>query len=397
MKEIKYTNVFTRNRAARTRTVVNIGGAGSSKSYSLAQLMIARGLKEKGKKFGITRKTFPALRRTAYDLIINLLKDYEVYGNCRHDRTNHLLTLPGESRFDFFSLDDAEKIKSADFNYIWMEEANEFSWDDYVTGALRSLRAPKAENDLNQIFLSLNPTDEYGWINEKLLQKDDVTVIHSTYRDNPFLDQDYIASLEALKTQDENYYRIYALGEWGRLENVIFRNYLPVDDWPPETQVWAYGLDFGFSNPTALVKVGVNEGIIYLQEILHRSHLTNAEVIEFLTHQPRADVYADSAEPQRIEEIRRAGVNIYPANKDVKFGLDLMKRRALKITRDSPNLLKEFISYQYKKDKDGRILEEPVKFNDHGIDAARYACAGVVARFGFATAVPIVRIGGKRF
>jgi PBSX family phage terminase large subunit len=352
-------------------------------SHSIAQYILKKFVEQPGCKIGISRKTFPALRRTAYDLMVTLLKDYGIYDKCQHDKTNHTITF-NEAKLDFFSMDDSTKITSANFNYIWGEEAIEFDFEDYVAGMLTRLRAPAPEGCHNQIILSLNPTDANSWI-KKLEGQEGVEFIHSTYKDNPYLDKEYIKSLESLITQDENYYRVYVLGEWGRLENLILTKYTQVDQLP-QGCMWSYGLDFGYTRPTALVKVGQHEGKLYLEERIYKEKLTNSDLIELLSHEERADIYADSAEPQRIEEIRRAGYSVFPANKDVRFGIDLLKRQMLHITKSSANLLKEIRGYQYKKDKDGRVLEEPVKWNDHCLDAARYSAAGLVERYGSAVA-----------
>ena len=217
-------------------------------------------------------------------------------------------------------------------------------------------------------------------------KEDDVEVIHSTYKDNPFLDRGYKKILLDLINQDENYYRVYTLGEWGKLENLVYRKYRMVDEMPKEYQAMAYGLDFGFVNPSAVVKVCLCEGNeVFVEEKLYRPKMTNPDIIEFFSHQERGDIYADPTELQMIEEIRRADLNIYPADKDVRLGIDLCKRQTLNITKQSVNLTKEIGGYQHKVDSNGNVLEEPVKYNDHLMDAIRYAVFGIVARMGFST------------
>jgi len=384
--KVDVTPIFKKTLEAKAKTIVNVGGAGSSKSYSIAQALIYKLINEKYKKIGVCRKTFPALRMTAMTLVLKLLGDYGIYDLEKHNKTAHTFQ-HNSNQIQFFSLDDPEKIKSADFNYIWIEEANEFTYEDYVVLKLR-LRSPTIRKQPNQVYLSLNPIDGNNWIAKKLIKEEEVEVIHSTYVDNPFLSKDYVDSLKRLIDEDENYYRVYTLGEWGRLEHLIFKNWKQVYNLPNECQAMAYGLDFGYVNPTALVKVCLCEREIYVEEVLYNTHLTNANIIEVLSHQEKGDVYADPTELQMIEEIRQARYNIYPANKDVKLGLDLCKRQTLNITQQSANLLKEIQGYQYKVDKDGRVIEEPVRFNDHAVSAMRYAIFGLVDRFGFATAAP---------
>ena len=382
-KKVKVTPVYDKLANSRAKTVISVGGARSSKSYSIAQLLIQKLTNEKC-IIGVTRKTFPALRMTTYLLIIDLLKEYGIYRESSHNKTEHLYRHNG-SRLQFFSLDEPEKIKSLGANYIWMEEANEFTYEDYV---ILKLRLSEPTRTKNQIFLSFNPIDENNWIAKTLINEEDVEIIHSTYKDNPFLDEDYIKILQNLIKQDLNYYRIYALGEWGKLDNLIYKNYELIDSLPSEYQAMAYGLDFGFVNPVALVKVYLIDNNIYLEERLYRSHITNSELIELLSHEDRGDIYADRDELQRIEEISRAGYVCYPGEKDVKMGIDLCNRHKLYITKGSVNLIKEIRGYQRKVDKNGIVLEEAVKYNDHLMDATRFGVYGLVSRFGFATARP---------
>jgi len=381
----KVTPVYDKTANSKAKTVINVGGARSSKSYSIAQYIIYKLINEERKKIGITCKTFPALRRTAYDLVIGLLKDYGIYRESQHNKTYHTYN-HGSNQIEFFGMDEAGKLRSAGFNYVWMEEGNEFTYEDYFTLWLRLSEPERGER--NQIFLSLNPIDENNWVAKRLIQEDDVEVIHSTYKDNPFLSEDYKNGLLSKIDKDDNYYRVYVLGEWGKLEHLIYRDYDIVDSLPSEYQAMAYGLDFGFVNPTAFIKVCLIDNDIYLDERLYKSQITNSDFIELLSHEERGDIYADRNELQRIEEISRAGYTAYPGEKDVKMGIDLCSRHKLHITKDSANFIKEIRGYQRKVDKNGTVLEDPVKYNDHLMDAMRFGVYGLVSRFGFATAVP---------
>ena len=373
-RQVEITDVYKKALNSPKQFVVNVGGAGSSKSYSIAQLAIQNLFNEQNYKIAIGRKTFPALRMTAYKLVIDLLKDYGLYNLNNHNKTENIYHNPQRnSSIQFFSLDDPEKIKSADFNDIWLEEANEFTYEDYLVLKMR-LRAPSAK--MNKMYLTLNPVDENNWIATKLSNDPTVDLIRSTYHDNPYLSKEYIQILENLINEDMNYYRIYVLGEWGKLENIIYPTWQVVDDMPKEFQQQAYGLDFGYVNPTAMVHIGIIDKDLYIDELLYQTQLTNSDLISRLLTFPRLDIYADSAEPQRIEELKRARLNCYPADKDVKLGIDLVKRQNIKITKRSINVIKEIRGYQRKKDKDGKVLEEPVKFNDHILDALRYAVMG---------------------
>lgn len=369
---VEITGVYDQLMQAIKPIIVCVGGAGSSKSYSLAQLMIWKLVNERDKVIGIGRKTFPALRMTAYLLIVNLLKAYGIYPHCDHNKSDNYIDFKG-NRIQFFSLDDPEKIKSFNANMIWLEEANEFTFEDFTIINLRLNRDPGEGR--NQVYLSFNPVD--SWIFDKLEDNPEAEWIHSTYLDNPFVSVAYGELLESLKDQDLNYYNIYALGKRGKLENIIYPEWTLIDEFPNKVEMECYGLDFGYENPSVCIRAGITEADLYLDEMLYQTHLTNSDLIDNLKTFPRLDILADGSEPQRIEEICRAGLNCYPAMKDVKLGIDTVKRYKIHLTRRSANLIKEIRSYQRRKDKDGRILDEPIKFNDHGMDASRYAAMGM--------------------
>ncbi len=274
--------------------------------------------------------------------------------------------------------------QSTEFHYIWVEEANEFTYEDYTTLKLRLSGATEARN---QILLTLNPIDEGNWIPKRLVSEDDVELIHSNYKDNPFLDRDYVQMLESLVKVDENAYRVYTLGLWGRLEDLIYKNWDEADE-VPEGGVWAYGLDFGYVHPSALIKVTLAEGEIYLEEKIYETGITVKDIIERLSHMDKGDIYADASAKQSIAEINGAGHRCYEAIKDVKHSIDLCKRQVFHVLKNSPHLPQELRGYHWKRDKNGELEDKPVKYKDDACDAFRYGVYGLVTRYGFATAEP---------
>ena len=372
--EVYLTSVHDEIAAATKPVVVAVGGAGSSKSHSIAQLFVHLLINSDDKVLGVARKTMPALRRTAMQLIIDLLEDQGLYSKVAHNQTNHTMRY-GKNRLQFFSLDEPDKIKSFNANFMWLEEANEFTWKDYGIIDLR-LNRPAA-GGINRMYVSLNPVDENCWIKTKLCDDNpDVEVIHSTYRDNPFLDAPYRAKLEGLINLDPNYHRIYARGEWGKLENIIYPEWVLVDGMPYDAEIERYGLDFGYEHPTVLVHIMVTGHNLYIDEAVYQNHITNSDLIGLMAPLPRWPIYADSAEPQRIEEISRAGFECYGAVKSVTVGIDQVNRLKIHITKRSVGIIKEIRGYARRQDKDGHIMEDPIKFNDDGMDALRYAVMG---------------------
>jgi len=381
MKIIKATKIFQWLIENKERTNLLVGGAGSSKSYSLTQFFIKSFYEDKDTRFLVTRKTTPALRISAYKLFIDLLKEYG--WPYKLNKTEMTLQYGGNEIL-FKGMDDPEKIKSAEFNKIWMEEATEFTLDDFRQ---LSLRLRRRTDTINQMYLSCNPISALHWIKTELADKNLIKLNHSTYLDNPFLDEQYVQEIKDLINQDENYYKIYALGQWGVLENIIYGKWKTFNEvkfkedvkWIDDKKVddITYGLDFGYSNPSALTEINWIENDFIAHELLYQDKLTNTELIEqvkkLIPEEERyREIYADHSEPDRINEFYHAGFNIHKARKDVTTGIDFCKQHMLGITADSTNGIKELQSYKRREDKDGNVMEEPVKFNDHFCDSMRY-------------------------
>ena len=276
-------------------------------------------------------------------------------------------------------MDDPEKIKSiAGITRIWIEEATELTKEDFNQLNLR-LRG----RDNLQITLTFNPIDEDHWIKKHFFDNPEVNkksdILHTTYKDNKFLDETYKEELESYKSIDKNYYKIYALGDWGGLtEGRIFSLWEQVERFPELDGYW-YGLDFGFSNdPTAIVKTIQFRGRIYFQEIMYRTGIINSEIAKFLIESGYngEPIICDSAEPKSIEELKQYGINAVAADKgpgSINAGISFLKKHKILIAGNSPNLAKENRYYQWKQDKNGKFLNQPKDWMNHLIDACRYA------------------------
>lgn len=371
--DLKATRIFFENMMSDKEITIDIGGGGSSKSHSLIQLLIYKLLTEKNKKILVVRKTLPSLRTSVLIPFYEIMESFGVRERIKEDKVGMNLFY-GDSMIHFNGLDNPEKIKSSSWNYMWFEEATDITEADFNTVRLY-LRAPTKDKNKNQIFLSFNPIDEFHWIKEKLIDNPDfakdIKVIHSTYKDNPFLDDRSKERYEDLINQDINFYRIYALGEWGKLENLIYRNWETTPTIPVDGKgLTLYGIDFGFNDPTVITKCIVKDKEVWVDEILYQSNMTNSQLINYMQNNiPRSDwskpIYADSAEPQRIREIRLAGFNIKAAQKNVLDGIDMCKRLQFHVNERASNVIKEFRAYSWRTDKRGNIIDEPVDFLNH--------------------------------
>ena len=367
---LKGTVVLEKNLNASTRVVVNQGGTRSSKTYSLAQLIILKALQSKGKVYTICRKTLPALKGTAYRDFFNILESHNLYNPDKHNKSELTYRLNG-NEIEFISVDMPQKIRGRKRNTLWLNEANEFSFEDWVQLSLRT-----TEN----IYLDFNPSDPYSWIYDNVINRDDCTFIKSTYLDNPFLPDETIKEIERLRELDSNYWQVYGKGEIGSMSEQVFRQFELCNSIPPEATLIALGMDFGYSNdPTAIAEVYKLNDDLYINELLYITGLTNQDIANNLRElgvTRQTEIIADSAEPKSIEEIHRLGFNIKGAKKgadSVNMGIDVLRRFKLHITKKSTSAITEFKYYKWLVDKNGKVINKPATNQaDHLIDAIRY-------------------------
>ena len=367
---LKGTVVLEKNLNASTRVVVNQGGTRSSKTYSLAQLIILKALQTKGKVYTICRKTLPALKGTAYRDFFNILESHNLYNPDKHNKSELTYRLNG-NEIEFISVDMPQKIRGRKRNTLWLNEANEFSFEDWVQLSLRT-----TEN----IYLDFNPSDPYSWIYDNVINRDDCTFIKSTYLDNPFLPDETIKEIERLRELDSNYWQVYGKGEIGSMSEQVFRQFELCNSIPPEATLIALGMDFGYSNdPTAIAEVYKLNDDLYINELLYITGLTNQDIANNLRElgvTRQTEIIADSAEPKSIEEIHRLGFNIKGAKKgadSVNMGIDVLRRFKLHITKKSTSAITEFKYYKWLVDKNGKVINKPATNQaDHLIDAIRY-------------------------
>lgn len=370
-----------------SRYLVLYGGAGSGKSVFAAQKILVRLLTEKPHRFLVVRKVAKTLRYSVFSLFQDMISQWNLTPIFKVNKSDMTITCINGNQIIFAGLDDVEKLKSiAGITGIWIEEASELEQKDFQQLDLR-LRGPTQH--YKQIILTFNPISALHWLKKVFFdfKKDNATVVKSTYLDNKFIDPEYVKVLEDLKNQDVTYYKIYALGEWGVLGNLVYTNYV-IEDIPTDESRYSsiyYGLDFGYNDPAALLKIGWKDNEIYILDEIYERHLTNTQLIELCKNKvsKRYMITADSAEPDRIEEFRKAGFRIQACTKgkdSVNFGIDWVKRHKIHIHPSCINTIKEIQTYKYREDKEGNVLDEPVDMNNHAMDAMRYALQPLMSR-----------------
>lgn len=381
VKKIQTTKTFEWAVNSRSRINVAIGGAGSGKSYALAQLFISKLYSEENTEIGIFRKTGPALKNTIYKTTLELLDAYRGEGNrptYLHNKTDMVISY-GKNRIKFASIDDPQRIMSSEFNYIFLEEAIEFSYDDFRKIMLR-LRRNITGNHVNQIYLACNPIDINSWVKVKLIDGNDyqdVNVSYSTYKDNPYIDPTY---REELESYTGAFRSIFTEGRWVASSELVYTDW-KVIPWVNfnEIEEITYGVDPGFNHKSALVACYWKPGFRCIwDELLYESQITQHEFARKIydaipPENRRKYIFCDSAEQGLLKELREIGLNVYNANKAVLDGISSVKQRLIGVTESSQNLIREMRGYSWKKTSQGEILDEPIKANDDLVDAGRYA------------------------
>lgn len=358
------------------------GGAGSGKSYFAAQKIIYRMLSDIGFRCLVIRKVARTIRRSCFQELINVI---------HHWNLSHLFNV-SKSRLEIECLingntiicegiDNNEKLKSiSGVSSIWVEEATELTYDDFAE-LNRRLRGET--RCYKQIILSYNPISFYHWINQKIHigkgYEDRTYLLHTTYRDNLFLDQESIIELEQQGLLSPTHADIFREGKWSVPKNVIYSNYsFSESAWNGTPVEECYGIDFGMNSPLSVVRVEWEDmRTVHVKEIEYGTGISDSYLYDILSDSIPTDkryipIYCDSAEPNRIQELKMKGFNALPANKLVRDGIRYVQQNKLIIEPGSPNIEEEIRLYEWKE-YNGVILDEPIKLRDHSLDAIRYA------------------------
>lgn len=378
------------------RYMVFYGGAGSGKSYAIAQILVYKALKSK-RKILVLRKVNRTTKNSTFQLLLDTLDRFKILNLCNINKTDFSIILPTGSMFLCMGLDDPEKIKSiTGLTDAWLEEATEFTLDDFSQVDLR-IRDPKALHQ--QIYLSFNPVSRASWCylhffadNVELNDfRKEVKIIHTNYLDNPFLPQKYIDTLLLMKSRNEIYYKIYALGEFGSLDKLVYNNWQSYDfDIKSLKGIHLCGLDFGYTHdPTAFVSsiLVEEERRIYVCEEWGGPGYLNDEIAAHLKDMGfnKSLIIADSAEQKSIDEIKKLGISrIKPCVKgqgSILQGIQKLQQYELIISPSCTHIIEELENYSWKKDKQtNEYINEPIDSWNHYLDALRYSIQCVDAR-----------------
>jgi phage terminase large subunit len=368
-----YTTAIDKIRKVKARKKIIQGGTSAGKTYAILAILIDKAARTPNTEISVVSESIPHLRRGCIKDFLKIMKETGRFNEANFNKTYLKYEFTNGSYIEFFSADDDSKMRGARRNILYINEANNVSFESYIQLAIRTS---------GEIYLDFNPVARF-WAHTEIENEDDAELLIINYKDNEGLPQSIIDMLEQNRVKAltssywENWCRVYLDGLIGNLEGAVFPLWNEVDRIPEEAKLIGYGLDFGFTNdPSVLLGIYKMDDNIYVDEIIYQKGLSNSELASIAKDNGVfGEIYADAAEPKSISELRRYGLRILPAQKgkdSILFGISTLHEYNIFITSRSNNTKDEFGKYTWKKDGEGRYMNVPIDTFNHSIDALRY-------------------------
>ena len=380
---LKETTALRKIHKLKKRTKIVQGGTSASKTFSILWVLSNKAMHIPNLEISVVAESIPHIRRGALRDFEKIMRWGGRYNPNSFNRSLLKYEFLNGSFIEFFSADDSSKLRGARRDILYINECNNISFQAYNELAIRTKK---------EVYLDFNPANEF-WVHTELKDESDADFIILTYKDNEALDESIIQQIEKNREKGKtssywaNWWKVYGEGQVGSLEGVIFSNWKTIDKLPNEARLIGIGLDFGYTNdPTAIIEVYNYNGKRILNELKYQTGMLNSDIAKVLPN--NVPIYADSAEPKSIDEIRRYGKTIKGVTKgkdSINYGIDTMQQQDYLVTKDSTNLIKELRSYIWDTDKQGVKLNKPIDHFNHAIDALRYhemETLGIVANYG---------------
>lgn len=345
----------------------------------------------------VSRKVGADMRDSVWQLIIDTLSQFQIYDRCRVNKSNMEIELPNKSLFLFKGLDDSERLKSINgLTDIWMEEADAFTLEDFSQLNLRL----RAKDPNLQMYLSYNPSSKQSWVysywgHDGITEPPkDSMVLLTTYKDNKFLPQSYIDTLEDMKNTNYTRWLIYAKGEFATLDKLIYNHTIEDFDYhevlKQENTTAIFGLDWGYTNdPTAFVASVIDDinKILYIFDEHSEKGMLNNQIAGMIIGKgySKEIIICDSAEPKSLAEIKKHGITrakrSYKGKGSVLNGIQQVQQYQIIVHPDCENVIVELENYSWKKDKQsGEYMNTPINDYDHILDALRYSLQSIKSK-----------------
>jgi phage terminase large subunit len=371
----KRTTAVNKILSLTKRKKVIQGGTSASKTYSILAILIDKACKNPKLEISVVSETIPHLRRGAIKDFKKIMQGTNRWIDSHWNSTLLTYSFGNGSFIEFFSTDQEDRLRGARRNILYVNEANNISFEAYYQLAIRTS---------SDIYIDFNPSESF-WAHNEVLNESDAELLILTYRDNEALPDNVVGDLNQAKEKAKtsaywaNWCRVYIDGQIGHLQGAVFDNWDQVPEIPKDATFISYGMDFGFTNdPTALLGVWKQNGQLYVKELIYQTRLTNQDIANKLTELKitrQQLIVADSAEPKSIEELSRHGFQVQGAMKgadSIRASIANLQQYKINVTSDSLNLIKELRSYKWEVTKSGETINKPIDFQNHAIDALRY-------------------------
>lgn len=373
MSDFVYTTAIRKLRKLKKRIKGVPGGTSAGKTFGILPILIDQAIKNPGLEISVVSESIPHLRRGALKDFEKIMRSTNRWIQDHFNKSLLKYTFTNSSFIEFFSTDQPDRLRGARRNVLYVNEANNVQWEAYMQLAIRTS---------DSIWIDFNPTHEF-WYHTELRDDDDFEELVLTYLDNEALSESIVKEIEKAREKAktssywQNWWKVYGLGQLGALEGVVFSNWQIFDHIPQKAKYVGSGMDFGYTNdPTTLIDVYEYNNQYIFDEVIYQKGLLNNEIARLVKSDGKQRViYADSAEPKSIDELRRYGLRILGAEKgrdSITYGIDLLQQENFKVTSQSTNLIKELRGYVWETDKNGKSINKPVDYLNHGIDAMRY-------------------------
>ena len=367
------TTAIKKLHALKKRKKVIQGGTSAGKTFGILPILIDRCIRTPYLETSVVSESIPHLRRGAMKDFLKIMIETGRYRDAQWNRSALKYTFTNGSYIEFFSVEQPDKLRGARRNVLYCNEANNIPFEAYNQLSIRTS---------GDIWIDFNPTANF-WAHKEVANQPDADFITLTYLDNEALPQTIVDDIEQAKEKAKtseywsNWWKVYGLGQVGSLEGVCIKEWQEIK-LPLEARLLCYGMDFGYSNdPTTLIALYKYNDAYIFDEIIYQKKLLNSDTSNlFKAHDINAVVYADSAEPKSIAELRTLGHKVLPCTKgkdSIVYGINLINQNKIYITSRSKNLIKELQSYTWMKDREGNTINKPIDAFNHCIDAARYA------------------------
>lgn len=374
MGEYKATGATKKLLTLDKRIRAICGGTSASKTISILLILIDKCQTVANKNgqmlVSVVSESLPHLKRGALRDFINIMEGHGYFKEAQYNRTDFSYNFGPNVKMEFFGVDSPDKVRGPRRDILFMNEANNCPYHSFDQLEVRTKE---------EIWLDWNPTNEFWFYTEVLpYRKSEIDFVTLTYKDNEALDPRIVESIEARK-HNKSWWQVYGLGQLGEVEGKIYKDWAIIDQVPQEARLERLGLDFGYANdPVALVKIYFYNGGYIVDELIHRTHMSNRKVADYINTSGLGNtlVVADSAEPKSIAEMLEYGVHIIGANKGPgsrNQGIQWVQEQRMSVTKRSVNVIKAYRNYMWKTDKEGAILDIPDHDYSDSMDAIRYA------------------------